>query len=238
MSVSCDHFFCEKKTFKEDDWFWVTLLLSIVAHTLLFVWLDHLQTESPDASAVAPQRAINVSLNLLQEQLQKKTESKPAPISKPKATKPRKRKIRQKIAKPARQKKPAVKDVKEQSRPAPTPITQEKAAAPRSGKQIQRSHGTRPSLARQHYLSHLLSHIESFKYYPQSARRRGLNGEINVSFELLGTGYINDLSVTGGPLLLRHATRQAVRQALPMPTPPAEVVPPLQVSFVMDYQLH
>lgn len=91
--------------------------------------------------------------------------------------------------------------------------------------------------ARQEYLRRLLGHIESNKYYPSAARRRGLEAMVKISFELLADGRIRELNVAGGHKLLRRAAEEAVEQSLPMPTPPAEVVTPLVVNFSMAYQL-
>ncbi len=241
MSISCDQFYSTDKSVKEDRWFSLAISLSIILHLLAIFWLQKNRTET--ATVAAPQQAIKVSLNILQSQLQKTHEPRVAAVAKPRKRKPAKP-VAGKIVKKNRpelrpESKPESRpDSKQESTPEVMPLMPAATTAPQLAAQIQRGKSSQPSALRQHYLSNLLSHIESFKYYPQSARRRGLNGEVNVSFELLGTGRITDLVISGGPLLLQRASEQAVHQAVPMPTPPAEVPTPMQMSFVMQYQLH
>ena len=91
--------------------------------------------------------------------------------------------------------------------------------------------------ARQQYLGILLSHIEEHKFYPRAARRRGLQGIIQVSFLLHQDGRISDLVVADGHAVLQTAAKEAVEAALPLPTPPAEVHCPLNVSYGMEFKL-
>jgi len=91
--------------------------------------------------------------------------------------------------------------------------------------------------AKQEYLRRLLGHIESNKYYPAAARRRGLEAMVKISFELLADGRIRKLHITGGHKLLRRAAEEAVERSLPMPRPSVEVTTPLVVNFSMAYQL-
>lgn len=90
---------------------------------------------------------------------------------------------------------------------------------------------------RQQYLQLLFSHIEIHKYYPNSARRRRLEGEVLVSFTLLADGGINDLRVTDGPSLLQEAASQSVQQSLPLPIPQGGVALPLNIVFRMQFHL-
>ncbi|WJW75355.1 TonB family protein [Thiohalobacter sp. IOR34] len=87
------------------------------------------------------------------------------------------------------------------------------------------------------YLARLLAHIERHKFYPRAARRRALEGEVEVSFELLADGRVRDLQLTGGARLLRNAARQAVQEALPLPRPPAAMRLPRRVEYRMRFEL-
>jgi protein TonB len=92
--------------------------------------------------------------------------------------------------------------------------------------------------ARRSYLGQLLAHIESHKFYPRAARRRGLQGVIQVSFVLQGNGQISDILLEDGHEVLRKAVEEAVRAALPMPAPPRDVPTPLRVSFGIEFKLN
>ena len=156
----------------------------------------------------------------------------PEPPPKPEPPKPEKR------AKRARQ-------VETKPEPEPTPQTQQEpttTAAEKVPEQAVAVSGTvaDPAMiekAKQEYLRRLLGHIESNKFYPTAARRRGLEAMVKISFELLADGRIRNLSVTGGHKMLRSAAEEAVARSLPMPKPPAAVVTPLAVNFSMAYQL-
>jgi TonB family protein len=60
---------------------------------------------------------------------------------------------------------------------------------------------------------------------------------IRVSFVLLDNGQIKDLEVKDGHGVLRQAALEAVKSALPMPTPPPKVNCPLQVNYGMEFRL-
>jgi len=89
----------------------------------------------------------------------------------------------------------------------------------------------------EHYLTAVMAHIERHKWYPKAARRRGIEGEVNVSFTLFPDGSARQLVVENGPSLLLAAARKAVEEAIPMPTPPASIHCPLECQFRMQFNL-
>jgi protein TonB len=90
---------------------------------------------------------------------------------------------------------------------------------------------------RESYLLRLLAHIDSHKFYPRNARRRGTEGEVQVSFHLRKDGNISNLQVTGGSRVLRDAAKQAVQRALSLPLPPESMPLQEQIRFGMVYRL-
>lgn len=92
--------------------------------------------------------------------------------------------------------------------------------------------------ARRSYLGQLLAHIESHKFYPRAARRRGLQGVIQVSFVLHDSGQISGLLLEEGHEVLRKAAEEAVQAALPLPLPPSDVPCPLRVNFGIEFKLN
>ena len=87
------------------------------------------------------------------------------------------------------------------------------------------------------YMSRLLAHIDSHKFYPRSARQRGVEGEIQLTFYLQKDGGIRGLQVKGGNKVLRKAARQAVQLALALPPPPESMQLDEQIRFGMVYRL-
>lgn len=59
--------------------------------------------------------------------------------------------------------------------------------------------------------------LEAFKFYPFSARRRGIGGQVDVSFSLDGNGQARNLIILAGSgyAVLDQAARQTVRRAQP-----------------------
>lgn len=189
-----------------------TLLVSAVAHAALFVQFNTLAMNS---QAQAPKIETRISLNLL-------------PLPKPAPAKP----VEQQVIKPKPQAKKRVVKKKQLIQPE-----YEQAVAPKLAKQVQREQPSKTIPARQRYLARLLTHIEGYKYYPRSARLRGIEGSIHISFRLHDNGNISGLIASGGPLVLRRAATGAVNKALPLPVCPPEVSCPMQVSYAMQFQL-
>ena len=198
------------------------IAVSVLLHAILFVQLTDTALSS---QAQAPNFSTRISLNLMPPQAQppelvKADLPPPEPVRKPKPE-----------LKPEPRVKPEV--VK-----AEPPVIPELAMAPRVAEQIERGQVNETAPIRQHYLNNLLTYIEGHKYYPQSARSRGIKGSIDVTFELLNNGDISGLKASGGPMILRKAAEQAIASALPLPIPPAEVNCPLVVSYAMQFELN
>jgi len=81
---------------------------------------------------------------------------------------------------------------------------------------------TQPAVAqvsREARESLIRTHLERYKYYPPSARRRGISGEVEVAFELNRDGQATMLKIlTGsGYGVLDEAALETVRRAEPFP---------------------
>lgn len=88
------------------------------------------------------------------------------------------------------------------------------------------------------YLAEVMAHIEKYKRYPKTARRRGISGELNVRFQLLADGSVDGLTVVGNSDLLIGAVRRSVEKAMPLPLPPASLHCPLPCQFRMKFSLN
>ena len=189
------------------------IAVSVVLHLILFVQFTD---STMNSQAQAPNFSTRISLNFLQPVKQAVQTLEPV--------------LKAKSVSKSQLKKEITKDV-------PT-VNPELAVASKMSEEIQRGQLKDAAPIKKHYLNNLLTHIEGHKYYPQSARNRGIKGNIDVSFELLNNGEISDLKATGGPMILRKAAEQAIASALPFPVPPTEVNCPLQVSYAMQFQLN
>ncbi|NOX10075.1 MAG: hypothetical protein GXP22_11445 [Gammaproteobacteria bacterium] len=90
---------------------------------------------------------------------------------------------------------------------------------------------------REVYLASILRIIESARYYPHSARKRGYEDVVKVSFRLMEDGSIKDLLVDGRYSVLRSAAGDAVTQSSPFPRPPESIEVPVLVNYSMIFEL-
>jgi len=90
---------------------------------------------------------------------------------------------------------------------------------------------------RRQYMQQLLAHIEKYKFYPGSARRRAMEGDVKLSFMLHSDGELDRLETSGGPSVLQRAAQQAVKDARPLPSPPAAMQLPTRIEISMLYSL-
>jgi len=69
------------------------------------------------------------------------------------------------------------------------------------------------------FTSLIRQHLESFKYYPASARRRGIEGEVDVAFKLAMSGHADEVSIIHGSgyAVLDRAALDTVQRAQPFP---------------------
>ena len=199
--------------FKDKQINFITFAFSLLLHAALFIQFSN--TAMSSSQAQAPVYDTRISLNLLTPVKQKK--QKLAELKPLKPVKVAKKKIKQK------------KKIIQAER--------EQAVAPVIKKEVLRQQADDVVPIRQRYFSTLLTHIEGHKYYPRSARHRGIEGSIQVSFRLLANGSITGLMASGGPSILRRAAKSSVTDALPLPLCPPEITCPMQVSYAMQFKL-
>ncbi|MEW8693218.1 MAG: TonB family protein [Candidatus Thiodiazotropha endolucinida] len=172
------------------------------------------------------------------------TFQKPLPEIIPEITQPPEPVVRKAIkpkSKPKPKKKPTIKK-KSRSKPVPRPvITETKPVAPPEEQQVTRQPPApriQPTVdLREQYLAKLLAMIEAKKHYPTVARRRNLEGKIEVSFNLSCDGKVSKLTITGPHSLLRKAAGKAIDAAQPLPEPPSQVECPMPIHYAMAYTL-
>jgi len=117
------------------------------------------------------------------------------------------------------------------------PVRQIAAPAQIQGQQVSHVSDGLLKRERQQYLHKLLSHIESFKYYPRAARKRSLEGDVTISFVLQDDGCYEQLSIDGRHKILVKATQHALESAMPLPVPPKDIGLSSKIEFVMAYSL-
>ncbi len=200
------------------------IVLSLGLHLMLF-WPGNFALSADDGKARKPAGVTRLSFRVAT----KPQPPAPVPEVKPQPKPPEPPKPRPPEPKPVKKTRPV--ETVQAREPEPVvesaPAPAETAGDPQQMEQARRS-----------YLGQLLAHIEEQKFYPRAARRRGLQGVIQVSFFLHENGQISDVAVEEGHEVLRKAAVDAVNAALPLPLPPRDVPSPLRVSFGMEFKLN
>lgn len=144
-------------------------------------------------------------------------------------------------AKPIKKVKPkpvATKKIKTVENIEKTETVQQATTQPQpQGQQVSLSAKKLLQQKRQQYLQKLLSHIESFKFYPRAARRRSIEGDVKISFNLHDDGGYQQLVLDGKRSVLVNATRMALEAAMPFPVPAEDFEISRQIEFTMVYSL-
>ncbi|MCW8855496.1 MAG: TonB family protein [Gammaproteobacteria bacterium] len=89
------------------------------------------------------------------------------------------------------------------------------------------------------YLKHIAAHLDKHKFYPRSAKRRHIEGDVKVSFDLLLDGYILNLHTLSGHIMLQEATSRSVHDALPLPKRPDSLLSlnTMKIEYTMLFSL-
>ncbi len=210
---------------------WHAWLIGLTVSLLLHggvLWQRAALISATDGRAVRQAGPTRVSLrHLSRSQPQLQTPELPPPISQPEP-----------IPKPKPRPTAEPKPHHEAHRLQPSPVPASEAASPAAAAQ-QRGNPELAELARRTYLGRLAAHIEQYKRYPRAARRRRLEGVVQVSFTLQRGGDITALAVEqeGAHPLLVRAAEQTIHSALPLPVVPPGVDCPMPVRFGMEFAL-
>lgn len=213
----------------------VAILLSLLVHSIVLMGSGARMGEE---MAIVSQTPIITRLSF-NELLDDTVLDEPRPIERQQA-----RPVKKVVAEPVQSKPVETKPTEEkpiirqtESLEKIEPISQVAVQEHVQGRQVSDSSEKLLQQERQQYLQQLMSHIESFKYYPRAARKRSLEGEVKVSFILLDDGSYEQLSLDGTHSALVKASRVAMESATPLPLPPNDMVIPGQIDFTMSYSL-
>ncbi len=209
--------------------------MSLGVHATAAVWFTYI---SPSADGLNKPPTQIVQLSLI---TQRATPPPAVPDPPPKATPAPVKPKPQPRPRPVPQQPPRVQPERTQPAPEPETVvslpTEPTAAGEPETTTQQQPETTATAAAQESYLARLLAHIDSHKFYPRGARRRGQEGDVHVAFYLLQDGGIRALEISGDSRQLCAAAERAVQAALPLPQPPASINLQDQVSFSMQFRL-
>ena len=231
-------------TFSADRALVFSLFFSLAVHLAGSGLATILQSDSPKASHTAPVDLFQVTLQQVESlpPNEPETVKEPEPITRPKPVVvaesvqkakplPVPKPVRKPVAKPRiakkAEKKPVSEKIERQKRVASSPVKAKEKSVAMQAVESQKID----------YFSQLQAHIEACKYYPRAARKQGIEGRVEVSFQLLENGDVKNIKSSGAHRLLKHAATRAIKEALPLPKPPASLAMPVNIRFSMHYDL-
>lgn len=93
--------------------------------------------------------------------------------------------------------------------------------------------------AKRSFFASLRTTIQNHLRYPSAARRRGMEGEIDVRFTLANDGTINTISVQRGEAIFHNAVKTAVSSASGIDVPKNLVDSlPMEIELTLEFKLN
>lgn len=86
------------------------------------------------------------------------------------------------------------------------------------------------------FLAKIRSRINKHKRYPRIAKRRGMQGSVEVRFTIMPSGKVSNISLSGSRVFYKSA-QKAVEKAFPVSVENAPVTLPKTVSVILNYRL-
>ncbi len=159
------------------------------------------------------------------------------PLPKPQITK--KTKIKEEVIPEPIVAKPLPKPLKTEVKQKPK--VKEKSKKKRvKKKQVQQRVSARKSKSsaakKNQFLADIRAKINQHKSYPRIAKKRGMQGTVNVKFTILSNGQVGNISVSG-PKVFHTSARRAVKSAFPVSAKNAPIKLPKSINITLRYQI-
>lgn len=91
---------------------------------------------------------------------------------------------------------------------------------------------------RDQFLTALVEQINKNKSYPNIARRRAVQGEVQVQFEILSNGNVRDVEIISGRKVFKRSALSAIEESFPMDVDTELFEFPKEFSIKISYVLH
>ena len=236
-SYKHDNLIVFEHIFNRRNAIYLFLLFSILVHAVSMLRLDGLQqSQTPAQSPIS--HSIEVVLNRITPETVPQQEMKPVRKKPLKRPRPEKKIVaKQNKAEPVKKVEPIpVTEPELVEEDTPEPEEAMAQAQPQNqpiSQAVLTSEKTR-------YLQTITAHLEKHKFYPRTARRRHIEGDVRVSFNLLSNGNIENLEILSGHSSLQKATSKSIYSALPMPPRPDSLMAlnTMKIEYSMSYRLH
>jgi periplasmic protein TonB len=87
------------------------------------------------------------------------------------------------------------------------------------------------------FLTKLREKIEENRHYPHRARMRGIEGTVDVAFEVHADGKVHSVNIKSGHQLLGHAVEEAIKKSFPVQIPKLLKAFPMNVTLQIVFKL-
>ena len=205
------------------------MLFSVLLHAVVMInWGGRMGVHDAVLENTTASHILNIELVMQQPSLEKPVESPPEPEPVPVPEE----KIIEKVKSVETPVKQSVEEVQKIVEQQPEQLMEPQV----QGEQLQVENQLQIRQKEQ-YLQTLMKHIDAHKFYPSAARRRGIEGEVTVSFEITADKIACNIEAHGSTSVLERAAIQAVHDASPFPEPPANILFSSPVVISMVYAL-
>lgn len=208
-------------------------VFSLLLHSALFNWL------SVDAQPISAQSATpSTTVVTLCAPTYKEKKKKVTP--KPKTPKKKPIPDPNPVPKPETKKAPLLEPEKSKESIEEETVEEEQTEqAPPASEQTAESQISSDELEAKKniFLQELKETIRRNKSYPKVARRRGIQGEVSLTFCVLADGSLTNIDIISGKKVFYAAVREAIKKSSPLLNPPEVLSYPLEVTLKLGFRL-
>jgi periplasmic protein TonB len=211
----------------------ICTLFSILLHILFLVRFSGLENKSHSDIPVSHSVNISLSRYIPEEAPQTQHENKPVKKKLVKKVNP----LESQVVAPA-EIQSAIEETKKEER-----VVEEEPIIEESFVQNQATNvPVDPALLvneKAQYIEAIAAHLDKHKFYPRSARRRHIEGDVKISFGLLLDGNIINLKILSAHTSLEKASSESIHNALPMPPRPENLLAlnTIQIEYTMQFAM-
>lgn len=148
------------------------------------------------------------------ESIVKKHEPKPKPVAKKPEPKPIKKQeeiLQESTSQPIQE--PYAQETIKEAVAKPEPIKKEAEIPPPPKPPVDQG---LLRAKRERFISELINRINSNKSYPNSARRRAIEGEVEVTFTITPEGSVRDIEIISGHDIFKNSITEAIQNSFPI----------------------
>jgi protein TonB len=181
--------------------------ISVIVGVVYFINIEEFSKADADTNV---NKKVCFSVITQKETPKPKIEKKPEPKKK---------------SKPKPKPKPLPEPVKEEPIAKPEPITEEtieedieiqEVAKPVKTETKNEINPEVVQAKQDQFISNLIHKINTNKFYPTRARRRGLEGLVTVKFKVLSDGNVKDIKILSGRNIFKKSAKEAISKSFPV----------------------